>query len=291
LEVTLLGKLHHYAHAVETRLFQLYELSLLRREGVRFDAAFYRQLLKRPGKSEDWVNLARFLKPAEKVALVDIGANVGDFTAEFLSFYPRSSSVCFEPVQSTYNHLRNRFAHDPRVQVHHCAISDSDGTAKIHLHEDSTLCSLGQYMGAANDFYESAGQPSEETVCKRLDEFELPADRQRLLIKIDVQGFEGEVIRGGMNTLRQADVVLLECSFADEYVDKEPSFAPSCAALRECGLYPIVFQDFGRALSNYAFERDVIFVKRELLDRIWLRKARPQSTAAESQLETSHAQH
>jgi hypothetical protein len=41
--------------------------------------------------------------------------------------------------------------------------------------------------------------------------------------------------------------------------------------LSECGLYPIVFQDYGRVVSNYAFERDVLFVKRELLSKIWFR--------------------
>jgi len=75
-----------------------------------------------------------------------------------------------------------------------------------------------------------------------------------------------------METLSGADAVLLECSFADEYKGIEPSFAPACALLRKCGLYPIVFQDFGRLTSNYAFERDVLFVRRNLLARVWFRK-------------------
>ena len=75
-----------------------------------------------------------------------------------------------------------------------------------------------------------------------------------------------------------ADAVLLECTFADEYEGKEPSFSPCCSLLRECGLYPIVFQDYGRALSNYAFERDVLFVKRELLGKIYFRNYFPAPT-------------
>jgi FkbM family methyltransferase len=267
----MLRMFHHYAHALETRFFQLHELRMLRRQGVRFDKRFYRDVLRSPGRTEDWVNLARFLRPSEKVLLIDIGANVGDFTAEFLEIYREGKSVCFEPVQSTFELLSQRLSPDDRVRLNRCALSDVDGTGVIFLHSDNTLCTLAEYTEEANTFYKTVTQPSEDTLCKRLDNFVFDKAGAKLLVKIDVQGFELEVIRGGVNTLKMADIVLLECSFANEYTGKEPSFAPSCAMLKDCGLYPVVFQDYGRSLSNYAFERDVIFVKRALLDRIWFR--------------------
>ena len=248
----------------------------MRREGIDFDKRFYRQVWRTPGWSEDWVNLARFLRLDEKVLLIDIGANVGDFTTEFLSLYKDSWSVCFEPVRGNISPIGSPrdFPADARVAMHPCALSDVDGRATINIHEDNTLCTLGEYTQEANAFYQTATPRSEEIACARLDSFEFEKDGGKLLVKIDVQGFEGEVIRGGMDTIKLADVVLLECSFADEYVGTEPSFSSSCAMLKECGLYPIVFQDFGRTLANYAYERDVIFVKRALLDKIWFRNYR-----------------
>lgn len=268
----MLRVLHHYAHALESRLFQLQEMSLLRAEGVRFERGFYLDVWKSPGRTEDWVNLARFLKPTETVFLVDVGANVGDFTAGFLSFYKEGKSVCFEPVGTTFEKLKKRFDGDVRVAMHRCALSDADGTGTIFLHEDNTLCTLSRYTDEVNAFYKTVTKPSEVTPCKRMDSFGFERNGAKLLVKIDVQGFEVEVIRGALNTLKMAEVVLLECSFANEYAGKEPSFAPICAMLKDCDLYPIIFQDFGRSLSNYAFERDVIFVKRELLEEIWFHK-------------------
>jgi FkbM family methyltransferase len=201
------------------------------------------------------------------VFLIDVGANVEDFTAEFLSHYKGGRSACFEPVRTTFEKLARRFPANARVAMHQCALSDADGRAAIYIHEDNTLCTLGEYTEEANAFYQTATRQSEEIVCARLDSFEFKNDGGKLLVKIDVQGLEGEVIRGGMETIKRADAVLLECSFANEHAGKELSFSSSCAMLRECGLYPIVFQDFGRALSNYAFERDVLFVKRALLDK------------------------
>jgi hypothetical protein len=154
--------------------------------------------------------------------------------------------------------------------MHRCAVSDTEGAGTIFLHPDNTLCTFAQYGEHANAFYNTITQPSETTTCIRLDNFQFNPSGAKLFVKIDVQGFEVEVIRGGLNTLKMAEVVLLECSFANEYTGKEPSFAPICSMLKDCDLYPIVFQDFRRSLSNYAFERDVIFVKRDLLDNIWL---------------------
>ena len=142
----------------------------------------------------------------------------------------------------------------------------------MHLEEDSTLCSLAEYTQDANLAYQTKKSRSEQIECRRLDSFPYRRGEGLLFVKIDVQGFEIEAIRGAVETLAGADALQLECSFADEYQGKEPSFSLACALLRECDLYPIVFQDYGRLLSNYAFERDVLFVKRELLARIWIYK-------------------
>lgn len=267
----MIEKLFHYSHALETRFFQLFELSLLRREGVEFGPRFRKEVWRCPSQTEDWVNLARFLRPSEGIFLLDIGANVGNFTADFLENFKNSRSVCFEPMSATYKQLAARFQDNPRVVTHHCAISSLDGNAEMHVENDSTLCSLVEYTEDANAAYRAGAPQLEQIECKRLDSFPYRKGAERLFVKIDVQGFEVEVIRGASQTLASADAVLIECSFAEEYKGKEPSFSLACSLLRECGHYPIVFQDYGRSISTYAFERDVLFVKRDLLSRVWIK--------------------
>ena len=88
-------------------------------------------------------------------------------------------------------------------------------------------------------------------------------------LKVDVQGHEVEVLKGATKSLDHIDVVLLECSFAEEYKNTLPSFAHASSLLLDHGLYPVIFRDYWRRLSPYAWERDVIFVKRRLIDALW----------------------
>ena len=101
-----------------------------------------------------------------------------------------------------------------------------------------------------------------------LDNFSIDHWCQNVL-KIDTQGFEIEVLRGGGKTLKLFDVIIIECSFANEYLNTQPPFVEVFQLLKKRNFYPIIFQDYGRSISSYAFERDVIFVKKYLLTKIF----------------------
>jgi FkbM family methyltransferase len=256
------------------RLFQLLELSQLRADGVPISDRTAKEIWSKPGESEDWVNLARFIHPNEPVLLIDVGANVGKFTARALDEYRDIQSVCFEPAKSTCNLLAKRFDKNKNVTVHQVAASDQNSTATLYRGGESTLFSLEKFTEAADGHYHVGETDTETITCSRLDSFEFHPEGRKVLLKMDVQGHEEKALQGATGILHRVDVVIIECSFAREWKDKVPSFSGITRQLAEVGLYPIVFQDYGRSCSNYAFERDVIFVRENLLDRIWLNRVR-----------------
>jgi FkbM family methyltransferase len=129
--------------------------------------------------------------------VVDVGGNIGLFTCVAASQMVEGSVITFEPVPTNLDYLRrnlelNGLAH--LVEVVDRAVSDEIGTAPIYLAEGTGTHSLASAVAA------SARQIEVEVTT--LDHW--LGDRAVDLLKIDVEGFDIHVLRGGMTLLERA---------------------------------------------------------------------------------------
>ena len=63
--------------------------------------------------------------------ILDVGANIGDTTRMFRRLWPQSHVHALEPVQSTFDRLRQEFVDDPQVSCYRLALGDKAGPARI----------------------------------------------------------------------------------------------------------------------------------------------------------------
>jgi FkbM family methyltransferase len=120
----------------------------------------------------------------------DIGANVGLYTQQLLDAGARSV-VCFEPAPDSIEALRTRFAAVPdRVTVLGVALADSSGTASFSADGSSATNRLNPDGASAPGNTVQVRVMRADEVCR---EFRVPAPS---VVKIDVEGFEIDVIRG-----------------------------------------------------------------------------------------------
>ncbi len=88
------------------------------------------------------------------------------------------------------------------------------------------------------------------------ENFELP-----MLIKIDVQGFEDRVIRGGSDTIRKADMVICEVSFTELYKE-QLLFDSTYEMFKDLGFsYAGSVEQLRSPDTNRILQADAIFIK------------------------------
>lgn len=161
----------------------------------------------------------------------DIGANVGLYTEKFARRVGASGQVvAFEPSPKNAETLRMRFTDTNRVTIFSVALADEPGTASFYANgsSDGTTDSLV----ARND-----GAVQHQIEVHRGDEFlkGFPPN----VIKIDVEGFELEVLRGLREVLTSSGLraVLIEVHFgilSDRGLAEAP--AELTSLLRTAGL-------------------------------------------------------
>lgn len=154
--------------------------------------------------------------PGEIRCVFDVGANVGTFTIEGRKAFPQSCFFAFEPVHATFLKMQRRLAGDVMVQTFKCALGAEAGTANISVFDGRDAVSS---LKPDADFtvrrgYLASGQ--EEIVVDTLDNVCRNLGVQTIdLLKIDVEGYEAEVLKGAHAALSSGKVrsILLEFTF------------------------------------------------------------------------------
>jgi FkbM family methyltransferase len=142
---------------------------------------------------------------------IDVGAEQGGLAAGMLDAGVQTLHV-FDPHPTNAEALRTRFAEDPRVVVHECAVSDSDGEAELHIstNPDGTPVSFGHTLLERDDTEEIAWTSTLSVARRSLQSLaeagEIP--RSVGILKIDTEGHDLAVVQG-MGVL-QAEVVMVE---------------------------------------------------------------------------------
>lgn len=150
---------------------------------------------------------------------IDIGANIGLMTLHAAKITGKSGKVLsFEPLSSTYNILNkniilNNFQNIKAINI---AIGSTNGI--VDIFENIAVC-----RGAASLIKSNNTKYHHKVDIKRIDNYLKEQNIKNInCIKVDVEGWEIEVLKGATNILsdHSAPICIIECSSLFER-DKE----------------------------------------------------------------------
>jgi FkbM family methyltransferase len=151
--------------------------------------------------------------------VADVGANRGQFSLVCRRLAPRAAIAAFEPLKEAADIYRALFSADGLVSLHVCALAPERGEMTMHLSARDDSSSLLPISSVQTENF-----PGTESIGVRrvpvgpLTDFLAPEDLgSRNLLKIDVQGFELEVLKSAGALLPRFDWIYAECSFVPLY--------------------------------------------------------------------------
>jgi FkbM family methyltransferase len=151
--------------------------------------------------------------------LADVGANRGQFSLVCRRLRPGATIVGFEPLSGPAAVYKAVFADDARVILHGCALGRQRGEIAMNISARDDSSSLLPISRIQTVHYPGTGSVGTRMVTiGLLSDFVQPSDLgTRNLMKIDVQGFELEVLKSAEELLPRFDWIYVECSYVALY--------------------------------------------------------------------------
>lgn len=195
-------------------------------------------------------------------SVLDIGAYHGEWTIEFLSKFPESNILMIEAQASKMKRLEVISQKYENIKCYEAVISSVDGETVTFFEDETASFASFQNM-------EKGVKKQTETVDTILNKIGFPSPD---FIKIDIQGFELEALKGAKSALSTTEFCLLECT-ALNIGGTEPMLIEVLNFMdeKDFQLYDIS-QIMRRPFDNAIFQLDILFIHKKssfISKKVW----------------------
>lgn len=204
------------------------------------------------------------LKSLSCHTVVDVGANRGQFALVARYVYPKAKIIAFEPLPEPSGKLINIFKKDKNFTLMQCALGEQQERTEFHISKRDDSSSLLKISKKQSEYFpgteECESIPVEvNTLDMLMPQFELSGS---VLLKLDVQGGELAVLKGGVSFLQQVTYVYVEASFVELYEKQALAYEVmdflQKAGFALQGVYNVSYDKLGLAI-----QADFLFRKRQ----------------------------
>lgn len=183
--------------------------------------------------------------------VIDIGASDGRWTTDFQVYYPNAQYLLIEAQSVHQPSLERLQTANKNIHVVLAAAGENQGTI---------------YFDASNPFGgQAATTPFASSIEVPVTSLDHEVQRLGLaapyLIKFDTHGFELPILRGAQETLKQTEVIIMEC-YNFKIAPEALLFNEMCDYMSTLGFRCIDLYDPLHRLHDHSFwQMDLVFIR------------------------------
>ena len=202
--------------------------------------------------------------------ILDIGANKGQYSKKIRKMGYNKKIISFEPLNDAYAILNKYALKDGNMITYNYAIGDENIKSVINIagnsYSSSILNMLPKHVQSAPDSKYIAKQEIEIKTLDSIYPFIINKE-DKVMVKIDTQGFEKNVLDGAKASLNHILIIQLEMSIVPLY-ENEMLFNDMVQYIEDKGfqLFSLENGHYNRE-SGQLLQVDGIFVNRKFIEQ------------------------
>jgi FkbM family methyltransferase len=192
-----------------------------------------------------------YIKNPKRV--LDIGANIGEFSKKLHNIYKDCEFILIEPNINCEDYLK-KLPFDYKI----IGLSDKIEMMDFYVEVNNNIASGASIYKENTDYYREGNYINYKIKTTTLDTMNFYSDNIIDLIKIDTQGSEFDIISGGNDTLKRTKYLLIELSLI-EYNQNAPLADVVHSKLKKLGYKIEDILHYHKFVNGNIFQIDVLY--------------------------------
>lgn len=188
---------------------------------LKFNDAYEGFLLKNPetnGEKYVLKAIANQLKFTDTITIMDVGANIGEWTSMASSILPSAKIHSFEIVDSTAELMRRNIGSNPNVIINNCGLADKCGLMEVLYFPLSSVATTLVVSAKSLDLPNQRINEIKQVEVITGDSYVKNNNINKInFLKIDVEGAEKLVLFGFSETLSLNKIDIIQFEYVGSF--------------------------------------------------------------------------
>ena len=208
------------------------------------------------------VELENLVKNLDFETVIDIGSNKGQFVLLIEKLFNNKVIYSFEPIYEAIKKQKKFFKYKKNLFFYNIGLGNEKSKKIINITnriDSSSFLKVNQNEYKNDDYII---KEEREISMNTLDEVMINEKiKEPILIKIDVQGFELEVLKGGVNFLKKTKFIIIEVS--DKEIYKNQSTQIEVKNFLNRNGFEALKENLPTKIKNIdSYQKDILFINK-----------------------------